>query len=447
MGSVLKTIIGAIMVPLFLFIGLGFMFMTLSVTGVDIKPILSIIIALSPIWLPFTLFFITFDMWTWSVGEKFKLSNGRTTLRIKLPQEVLKSPEAMESVLTHIHNANSPDNYMQTYLDGKRPLTLSLELVSVGGEVRFYINCPTKKVKNALEAQLYAQYPGIEVLEELVDYAAEVVWNPDKWDILSFHIVKKSMKNEDDVLPIKTYIEFGLDKQPKEELKFEPMAPMLEYLGTAKPHERVWIQILCTPHTKKNLKLGSLTKSDTWEKTAAKKINDIMGRDDRRMSASEETESRPMLTMGERDTISAIERNTSKYAYSVAVRAMYITEVGKFDPDMISPLLRSFGQYDVIGRAGMGPIWRTDFDYNFFQDFTGSRKIQMKKNELEFYKARYYTEGDKKNKIDRERLMSVEELATFYHIPGTSVITPGLNRVENTRREAPANLPIGILNS
>ena len=44
---------------------------------------------------------------------------------------------------------------------------------------------------------------------------------------------------------------------------------------------------------------------------------------------------------------------------------------------------------------------------------------------------------------DKEKLMSVEELATMYHIPGSSVITPNLSRVETTRKEAPSNLPIG----
>jgi hypothetical protein len=442
MSSTFKTILAAIMVPLFLFVALGMMFFMFKQMNVDIERILTIVVALSPIWLPYTLFYITFEMWMWSVREKFKFENGRTTLRIKLPQEVLKSPEAMESVLTQIFNPNGPDNLMQTYLDGKHPLVASLEIASIGGEVRFYANVPKKKVKNALESQLYAQYPGIEVTEELIDYTAEVQWDPKKWDIMAFHILKKSKTADDDVLPIKTYIDFGLDKQPKEELKYEPMSSLIEHLGSAKPHERLWIQILMTPHAKKNFKTGSLTKEDTWESAAKRKIDTLMGRDKIGLG-TEETESRPVLTMGERETIAAIERNVSKYAYSVAIRALYITEVGKFDGDMIGPMLRSFGQFDMIGRAGLGPMWRTDFDYNFFQDFTGERKIKAKKNELEYYKARYYTEGDRKSKVDRERIMSTEEIATIYHIPGTSVVTPSLSRVENTRREAPANLPIG----
>lgn len=425
------------MIPLFLFIALSIIFFTFSKLNVDLRPSLTYAVALSPIWLPVVLFYMTFDMWMWSVHEKFKFDNGRVTVRIKLPQEVLKSPEAMESVLTQIHNANSPDNLMQTYLDGKQPLTYSLELASAGGDVRFYINVPNKKVKNALEVQLYAQYPGIEVIEEQIDYAAEIKWDPKKWDLIAFHMGKK----KDEILPIKTYIDYKLDLQPKEELKFEPMSPMLEHLGTTKPHERIWVQFLITPHVDKNFKTGSLSKKPTWEKAAATYIDKLMKRD--QPGTPEETENRPVLTPGERDTIVAIERNISKYAYEVGIRWLYITESGKFDPDMISPMIRSFAQYDMIGRNSIGVRWRTDFDYNFFQDFTGSRKVAMKKRELELYKMRTYYGGDQKHFIDKAKVFSAEELATVYHIPGTAILTPGLSRVENTRREAPANLPIG----
>jgi hypothetical protein len=438
MGSITRNLIGALLAPIFLFLVFGIFYFIMSTFQVDMEPILVLAIATSPIWLPFALFQLTFQQWMFSVENMFAYQNGRTTIRIKLPQEVLKSPEAMESVLTQIHNTNNPDNLMQTYLQGKHPLTVSLELVSIGGEVRFYVNTPTKKVKNAIEVQLYAQYPGIELVEEKIDYTSEIKWDPTKWDTLTFHIGKK----KEDVLPLKTYIDFGLDKQPKEELKFEPMSPMLEYLGSAKPHERVWIQFLLVPHAKKTFKNGSLSTIETWEGRAAAKIDQLMGRDKQKMGV-EETDSRPTLTSGERDTIAAIERNVSKYAYSVGVRAIYITESGKFDADMISPLLRSFGQYDVIGRNAIGPLWRTDFNYNFFQDFTGSRKIRAKRNELDLYKSRYYMPGDKKTFFDKEKLMSVEELATMFHIPGSSVITPNLGRVETTRKEAPSNLPIG----
>ena len=410
---------------------------TFNLVDTSFGPILSVAIALSPIWLPIVLFFLFFEMWMWFVQEKWKFNNGRTTLRIKLPQEVMKSPEAMESVLAQIHNVSTPDNFMQTYIDGKHPLRFSLELVSIGGEVRFYVNVPSKKTKNAVETQLYAQYPGIEITEEIVDYTAEVKWDPDVWEMMSFHFVKK----EDEVLPIKTYIDFGMDKLPKEELKFEPMSAMIEYLSTAKPHERVWIQFLIVPHVKKTFKNGHLQSSPTWETGAANKIDEIMKRNQTKPT-EEETENRPILTTGERDTIAAIERNTSKYAYETAIRAIYITRPGEIDGDMISPLIRTFSQYDILGRNGIGVRWRTDFDYNFISDFSGRRKLNMKKWELEYYKSRFYLYSDKKGGGDKEKCCSVEELATMFHIPGSAVVTPTLSRVESLRKEAPSNLPV-----
>jgi hypothetical protein len=431
------NIISSLGTVIFMFTAFLVMYLAFTFLQVDLKPIFTLVISFSPIWLPIVLFYITFEMWMSSVREKFKYENGRSTLRIKLPQEVFKSPEAMESVFNQVYNAGGGDNLMHIYLDGRKPLVLSFEIVSIGGEVRFYANVPTKKTKNTLEAQLYAQYPGIEITEELIDYTAEVTWDPEKWDLLSFHILKKG----EDILPIKTYIDYGMDKLPKEELKFEPMAPLLEHLGKAKPHERLWIQILTTAHTKEGFDTGHLSKKSTWESLAQKKIDEIMGRNKNKLGV-EETDTRPILTMSERDTIAAIERNVAKYAFKVAIRAMYITTTGKFDAEMIGPMLRSFSQYDIIGRNGIGVKWRTDFDYNFISDPSGSRKIAMKKSELESYKSRSYETGDKKTGVDAEKIMSTEELATIYHIPGTAIVTPSLSRVETTRKEAPANLPI-----
>jgi hypothetical protein len=346
----------------------------------------------------------------------------------------------MENVISQIHNVNTPDNLMQTYIDGKHPLTFSFELVSTGGEVRFYMNVPTKKTKNALEALLYAQYPGIEVIEEDIDYTDEIPWDPERYEYMSFHMGKK----DDDIFPIKTYIDFGMDKLPKEEEKFEPMAAMIEQLGKVKPHERLWIQILAIPHVKKNFKNGSFTEIPTWDKKAVTKINEMLKRDQRPDPDSESFERAPMLTMNERDKIAAIERNVGKYAYEVGIRWLYITETGKFDGDIISPIIRSFAQYDIIGRNGIGVRWRTDFNYKMFSDPSGRRIRRWKEQELAYYKSRYYYHRERVSGDDAMKVFSSEELATMFHIPGTSVVTPSLPRITSARKEAPSNLPTGL---
>lgn len=440
MSEVIKLIFNLVAGPVFVVLGFVIFFYILVTLNIDPNPVFSVMIALTPLWLPYVLFYLTYDRWMYYVTNKFAANNGRSTLRIYLPQEVFKSPEAMEAVFSQIHQANGPDNYYQSYVDGKSPLTYSFELVSYGGEVRFYMNVPAKKVKNAVEAALYAQYPGIEVVEEEIDYTAEIKWDTDKYEYMAFHMGKK----EDQVLPIKTYIDFGLDKIPKEEEKFEPMAAMLEALGKAQPHERVWIQFLCVPHAKKNFKTGSLTEEPTWEKAGIAKINEMLKRKPSEVDP-ETMERAPMLTMGERDTVAAIERNISKYAYETGIRWLYITEKGKFNGDFISPMLRAFAQYDIIGRNGIGPLWRTDFDYNFFQDRSGKKKTKLKAFELGLYKSRNYYHQDRKGKKDATKVFSVEELATIFHIPGSGIVTPGVSRITSARKEAPSNLPTGLI--
>ncbi len=410
---------------------------TFTIMGVDPEPIISLTVALSPIWMPFLLFWLLYAKWMEFVHVKYVENQGRTTLRLKLPQEVYKSPEAMENVLAQVHNVQSPDNLWQTYIDGKHPLILALEIVSIGGDVRLYINCATKKVKNAVESQLYAQYPGIEVIEETIDYTAEIVADTDKYDFFSLHMKQKG----DEEFPIKTYIDMGMDKLPKEEHKLDPMAAMIEHLGSIKPHERFWVQFLCIPHAKKNFKTGYFHEKKTWEGRIQAKIDEMMGRGKDKKGPAE-LENQPRLTPGERSVIEAMERNMGKYAYEVGMRFIYITKKGAFDGNLISPMIRSYAAYDLIGRNQIAFSWRTDFDYNWFSDWSGKKKLKLKRKEIINYKKREPLHGTAINPSMVFQIMSVEEIATMFHIPSSTVMTPGLSRIPSTRKEAPPNLPI-----
>lgn len=436
-----KTILISVGAPVLMVIA-GVLLYWISIkVEVQFSTAFSYVFLTAPIWLPIFLFYITFERWQWYVRQKFVVNQGRTTLRIKLPQEVFKSPEAMENVLTQSFYANKPYNLMMAYIDGRAPLVNSFEIVASNGEIKFYANVPTKKFKNIVEAQLYAQYPGIEVYEEPVDYTAEIKWNPKKYDMMSFHIVKR----EDDVLPIKTYIDLGLDKMPKEEEKTDPMAPLLEHMNQVQAHERIWVQILMKPEMKTSFSTGDLSSYTELVDRAKDKINEIMKRDKYDPAAEEEGVQNPRITPGERSLVEAIERNAGKFAFHTAIRAMYIVdeENGKFRGDMITGLLKAFTQHNVMGRNELKVPWRTDFDYQFISDPTGKRRIKYKKMELEDYKNRYYYPRDYVGHSDAMKVMTVEELATIYHLPGKVIISPGVTRIESQKREAPANLPVG----
>ena len=325
---------------------------------------ISFFLSLAPIWLPLITFDIFFYKWMDMVGSEFKLQNGRTTFRIKLPQEVRKSPEAMEFILNQIWNPMNPDNFWQTYIDGKQPLVTSLEIVSIGGDVRFYINMPTKRGKETLLPSMYSQYPGIEVIEEPVDYAAEIVTDDDEWESITFHLGKK----EKQYAPIKTYIDFGLDNtNTKEEEKVDPLTPMLEVLGNISPNERVYYQILLKSFRKSSFKNGQLQlgEGDDWTKGAQDHVNEILQRDPKTKAATPELEGSPRTSPGERDKVEAIERNMSKYAFKVNMRYVYLARKGHFNANNIGPINRTFSQFDKLGRGSIGIRWRTDFDYKW----------------------------------------------------------------------------------
>ncbi len=436
MTDFFKVLLGVVSAPILIGGGLVLFYTTLQFMGINVAPVLAVLIATTPFWLPLLLSSLAYMYWKMFVRKWFAIDNGRVTLRLKLPQEVLKSPEAMERVFSQIYNPSGADNPYNGWFEGRHPLIFSFELVSIGGDIRFYINVPRKKTKNAIEAQLYAQYPGIEIMEEEIDYTAEIPWDTDRFEYMSFRMNKK----DDQEFPIRTYVDCGLDKMPKEEEKVEPMAPMLEQLSMVQKHERVWIQILARPHAKMTFKNGEIKSTTTWESKIQEKIDKIMGRKLGTTIGPAELEEQPRLTTGERDKISAMERNASKYAYETAIRWMYIVEKGKFNGDFIGPMIRTFSEFDIIGRNGIAPKWRTDFDYNYFQDPSGKRKLRMKKSELDSYKLRdYYREKS----ADAPKIFTTEELATMYHLPGRAVVTPALERITSTRRDAPSNLPTG----
>lgn len=421
-------------------IGLGFIvFIFLKVVDVP-GDVLGYVLTFAPLWLPFTLFFLFFEAWMEYVRKEYDLSQGRVTLEIRLPQEIQKSPQAMEMVINQLYQTASPDNHIQTYIDGKHPPKFSFEIVSRHGDVRFYINTVEKKFKNLVEIQLYAQYPGIEVHTLDIDYTAEIPWDPKRFAYFSVHF--GLMKA--DAYPIKTYIDFGLDQMPEEEEKIDPLTSVLENLGSLGPGEHMWVQILFEVNRKEKFKTGSLSETSDWTADARKEINKIIANAAKRVGIKEEelkdkgTNMNQLLTDAEKDIIKAIERSLGKPGYNTNIRVMYIAEGDKFVGERIGHFITMWRAFDDLNRNSIGFKWRTDFDWNWWQDPTGHKRMHMKEHELDSYKRRYF---HPETAADAAKVLTNEELATIYHFPGKVVTTPGLGRIPSKRSEAPSNLP------
>lgn len=423
--------------------GLGFILFIFLTLDIESNIFFEYIFGSAPIWLPFITFKLFFESWLYYVRKDYNWQQGRVTLEIKVPQEVFRSPEAMELVLNQLHQTAAPDNHLQTYIDGKHPPKYGLEIVSRGGDIRFYINTPRKKFKNIIETQLYAQYPGIEVHELDIDYTAEVPWDMNKFQYFSIHFGLKKA----DAYPIKTYVDYGLNDMPKEEEKLDPISSMIEMLGSIGPGEFYWVQILIDANREVTFKEGALHKESDWKEAARAEIKKIIKGANERLGIDGKKEGQSMTMMslseGEKDAVKAIERSLGKNAFNTAIRAMYIAEKERFNPgERIGALITGWRSYDDLNRNAIGVRWRTDFNWNMWQDPSGRRKDMMKKHELHDYKARrYYTLSDGLD--DSPKVMTTEELATIFHIPGKVIGTPSLSRIPSKRSEPPSNLPIG----
>jgi len=303
------------------------------------------------------------------------------------------------------------------------------------GEVKFFIWSPTK-FRNLIEAQLYAQYPSIEI-HEAEDYMA---WaHVDPVNIPMWATYFKFTKNS--VYPIKTYVDYGLDQDPKEEFKIDPMTSVLEYLGSLKKGEQTWIQIIIQAHRKVGIKDAVVFAKGDWKKGAKHEIEKIRKEATIERPGSE-FPGMPNPTKGQQNTIAALERSISKFPFETAIRGCYIAKKEAFNPINITGLIGTFRQYssnDDVNGFKLG--WFTDFDYPW-QDFRRIRRTFEEKEMLEAIKLRSFFQPPFKNFHQTPIILNTEELATIFHFPGSAVGTPGLTRLPSKRVEPPTNLPI-----
>ncbi len=355
----------------------------------------------------------------------------KVLLQILIPQEIMKSPLAMELFLTSLYQTKGEGNFIKKYIEGGVRPWFSLELVSDGGEIKFYI-WAWKFWKPLIESQLYAQYPDVEITE-VKDYASEFHFSFDKHDLWGCNFVL----SKPDCYPIKSYVDYQLDKDPKEELKVDPMTPMLEYLGGLRQGEHAWIQIIVRAHKNERVKHGGKRGEKVdWSHDAAEEIKKIKNKDVQKADTVNLTGL--SMSKGDKEKIEAIEKNISKIPFDCGIRVVYIADKDRFNDINVAGLNGAFRQYNSNNLNGFKADHATGFDYKW-QDWTGKKLIKQKKHTLHGYQARSFFHLPDKGHF---YVLNTESLATIYHFPGQVAKTPSLSRINAKKAEAPANLPI-----
>jgi len=396
---------------------------------------------------------------------KFVDSHKTCLLEIKLPKEITKSPAAMEIFFANLSKGGS-DNFGEAFLDGKTRPWFSCELVSTGGQVRFFVYCSQIRHRNLVENQLYGQFPNIEIIE-VDDYTKDFYFNLDKYFITGFQYTL----GKPDPYPIKTYVDYGLGlgEDQKEEYKIDPLTSVIEYLGSLKKGENAWIQILFQKHEKEGVLHNRPGKGRELKKEVEKEIEKI-----RKEAIPKSAEGYddiykfPNPTKGQTEIITALERNAAKSPFDCMIRSVYIAEEKSVNRSNVSGLSGAWKHFRALNMNGFRTIypsvedWQKDVArvFPFLQKGLVRKETRIKKDIFYAYKLRSFFQWPYKNfgktvpvlqfwdtegieKSMKPFILSTEELATIFHFPSGMVSqTPTLERVPSKKSEAPANLPI-----
>ena len=389
------------------------------------------IISSAEYWAPVVFGLIFINIWLRYVRTKWISNIKWVMLEVKLPKEIFKSPLAMEVVLNALYQTPS-GQWFDHIFKGRVKNWFSLEIVSIEGNVHFFIR--TNKIyKDIIEAQIYGQYPTAEVYE-VDDYTRYVDYKgkEGEWSLwgLEYGLSKE------DAYPIKTYVDYGLDKESvKEEYKTDPITSVLEFLGSIGKDEQIWIQILVQATGKRFVTPGKFFKKRDWKAKGEELIEDIIKKARSRSGGAENAP--VILTKVEENQISAIERSISKLGFDCGIRGVYLSKGEAFNVSNIFSLIGAFRQYSSNELNGFTVSHPTSFNFPW-QDFKEIRVTKLKKKIFDAYKRRSYFYLPYKKK---PFVLNTEELATVYHFPGGVAETPTFGRIPSKKVEPPANLP------
>src|SRR3989344_5270797 len=110
-----------------------------SLYGETTYRVLSILFYFYPLWLPILLGYMFWETWMRYIRYLFFVNTKVILLEVRLPREIMKSPQAMELALNGFYITSGESTWINRYWEGKTRPWFSLEIVSMGGYVKFMI--------------------------------------------------------------------------------------------------------------------------------------------------------------------------------------------------------------------------------------------------------------------------------------------------------------------
>lgn len=387
------------------------------------------------LWIPIFLGIVFWHVRKEWYKQYFLSKQKYTMLEINISRNIERSPQAMEFVIDMLHQlGGGAMSWMHRFWLGSVLLPASLEIASIEGSIYFFIRVNTK-FKDSLTSTIYSQFPDVQVneVDDYTRYIGDYTKKENLWNLYGADF-KLAL---DDAYPIKTYVDYGLDKAVgslEEEQKIDPITPSLEFLSSLGPGEQIWIQYV----------LRADSFSD-WRKRAQTEVENILKKAQVVPDPEEGTPTSQnlKLTHGDQEKIKSIERSLGKAAFECIIRGLYVSRKqdtktppkGFFKSDIFKPFNSMY--FNAIRKNS-----DTDQDW-VWQDLSGKKFRDMKRGMFQYYVNReaFYEPFWTKDKL-KPFVLTTEELATLFHFPGRVAQTTTLGRIETKKTEPPANLPI-----
>ena len=343
-------------------------------------------------------------------NEKFKRpkkNHEGVLLALEIPRTNDKKELAAEQMFASLHGILK--SRKELIAEGGAQEHISFEIAAINKQIRFYVWVP-KHLQNFVEGQIYAQYPTVQIHAVDDDYASK---NIPQEIAMSTELVL----TDSETLPVKTFTSFEVD----------PLAAITGTLAKLeKSDEEIWVQILARPI------------DDNWHRRGAKVVNRIkngkgsFGFGSSGLSSyagqvlsapfkAPSENGKPSQTtyeLSERDKarISAIEDKSTKLGYQVKIRLVYLGSDEYTAKLRLQAMVGTFKQFNTTNLNG-------------FSQTT----LRPSQEALTEYKNRVFdTQGF---------ILNIEELASLYHLPHTTVETPHIVWATSKTAEPPSNLP------
>jgi len=364
----------------------------------------------------FTAVFLFSALMLWYRAAKFRHKKinwdapaAHSLLRISVPKNNDRTPQAAEQMFASLHGIFRSGAEDQSHL--------SFEIVSKNKTINFYAYVPTD-VRDFVSSQIFAQYPTVEITEiaKEDDYTA---LSPEKHIAATELDLKKTT-----AYPLKTFQNFEVD----------PLSSITGALSSVTDQEEIWIQVLVKPI------------DDDWQELGKKEIKAIKEPGGKHVGFGEliAKESKALLIEGLKNIVSgptktddkkkdekkkddkdsqesaaakAIEEKITKLGFATNIRILAASTDEFAARAKLEQVVGAFKQFNTINLNAL-----------IAKDITSDAEAHQLFTDRAFG--------------DSSMIFNITELASLYHYPAESVVTPTIAWAGSKKGEPPANLPV-----